>query len=57
MLVAILIAFPGLVTYFLDPKNIQDLDKIEIIVPGPGTNGGGLDKPPAFDLNAPPSFN
>ena len=49
ILVAILIAFPGLVTYFLDPANIQELDKIEIIVPGPGR--GGLDTPPAFDLN------
>ena len=36
ILVGILIAFPELVTYFLDPVNIQDLDKIEIIVPGPG---------------------
>ena len=55
ILVAILIAFPGLVTYFLDPVNIQDLDKIEIIVPGPG--GGGLDTPPAFDLNTAPKFD
>ena len=55
ILVAILIAFPGLVTYFLDPVNLQDLDKIEIIVPG-GPGSDNLGTPPAFDLGTPPKM-
>lgn len=54
ILVALLIAFPEMVTYFLDPEQVLDLDKIEITIPG--APGGGLDQPPAFDLNTPPSF-
>ena len=53
ILVGLLIAFPELVTFFLDADIVQDLDKIEIIVPGPG---GDLGTPPAFDLNAAPTF-
>ena len=57
VLVGLLIAFPGMVTYFLDAKVDVDLDKIEINVPGaPGGSQGGLEAPPAFDLNAPPTF-
>ena len=57
ILVGLLIAFPEMVTYFLDPANIhrprQDRDHRA----RHPANGGGLDTPPAFDLNAPPSFN
>jgi hypothetical protein len=35
----------------------QDLDKIQILVPGGPGSGGELGTPPAFDLNAPPKFN
>ena len=56
ILVGLLIAFPEMVTYFLDVAIDIDLDKIEIQIPGAPGNGGGLDQPPAFDLNAPPSF-
>ncbi len=49
VLVAILIAFPGLVTAFLDADTVVD-PNIEIIVPG---NDGGTDlmAPPVIDLN------
>jgi tripartite ATP-independent transporter DctM subunit len=53
ILVAILIAFPELVTYFLDPAKIKDFDGNFTL---PGTDGGGLDTPPAFDLNTAPKF-
>lgn len=60
LLVAILIAFPQLVTAFLDPAFSGNLDDIRIEVPGgPGStppSGDGLGAPPSFDLNAPPSF-
>ncbi len=56
ILVGLLIAFPGMVTYFLDPVSNVDLDKIEIHVPGPGTDGG-LGTPPAMnDLSQPPAI-
>ena len=70
ILVAILIAFPGLVTYFLDPANVQEIDNIQ--VPGgpgsdlstppefgapPAAEGGTQPAPPANDLSKPPSFN
>ncbi len=52
MLVAILIAFPQLVTFFLDAEIAVDPD-FEITVPG--TSGGtDLTAPPVFDLNQPP---
>ena len=57
ILVGLLIAFPQMVTYFLDPTVTQDLDKIQILVPGGPGSGGELGTPPAFDLNAPPKFN
>ncbi len=53
VLVGLLIAFPELVTYFLDPVVVHDLDKVKIEVPGPG---GGLASPPGMDLAAPPKF-
>ncbi len=65
-LVAILIAFPGLVTSFLDTPAIQDLDKIKIELPplggtGPGTGGAespgglpGLQLPGELNLNGAP---
>ncbi len=55
ILVAILIAFPELVTYFLDPANTQNLDQIEITIPG-GPGSTDLSNPPAFDLGEPPKF-
>ncbi|MGC4024012.1 MAG: TRAP transporter large permease subunit [Mesorhizobium sp.] len=54
MLVAILIAFPGLVTAFVDTNVIQDLDNIKIEIPG--QTGNGLNAPPAFDATTPPKF-
>ena len=58
-MVGLLIAFPELVTYSLDTGSNQDLDSIQILVPGAqgleGT-GGGLANPPAFDLSTPPGF-
>ena len=70
IMVAILIAFPGLVTYFLDPANVQEIDNFQ--VPGgpgsdlgtppefgapPAPEGGTQPAPPANDLSKPPSFN
>ncbi|WP_442581495.1 TRAP transporter large permease [Mesorhizobium sp. ASY16-5R] len=55
ILVGLLIAFPEMVTYFLDTDVVQNLDNFE--VPGaPGSSGDGLSAPPAFDLNAAPKF-
>jgi tripartite ATP-independent transporter DctM subunit len=70
LLVALLIAFPGMVTYFLAPAVQFDLNKIKIEVPGFGSSQ--LSKPPqlgpggkgqpaparpaAPDLSQPPSF-
>jgi TRAP-type mannitol/chloroaromatic compound transport system permease large subunit len=59
-LVAILIAFPELVTSFLSSGNGVDPNEIEIIIPGgPGDDGGGggdLDGPPSFNMGDPPKF-
>ena len=55
ILVGILIAFPQLVTAFLDNGPAVDLDTIQITLPPSG--GVDLGAPPAFDLSAPPSFN
>ncbi len=52
-LVAILIAFPEVVTSFLDIDADVDLDTIQIEVP---QSGGDLSAPPAFDLSAPPTI-
>jgi tripartite ATP-independent transporter DctM subunit len=54
MLVALLIAFPGMVTYFLEPAAIYDLDKVKIELPG--LSGNGLESPPPTGLDAPPKF-
>ena len=54
MLVAILIAFPQVVTALLDADIVVD-PNIEIIVPG--TDGGDLSGPPPMDLSAPPVIN
>jgi tripartite ATP-independent transporter DctM subunit len=54
MLVAILIAFPQLVTAFLEGEVAVDPD-IEIIVPGTGDDSD-LTQPPVIDLNQPPSI-
>ena len=51
ILVAILIAFPGLVTAFLDAPVVVDPD-FQIVVPG--TDDDGLSGPPPMDLSAPP---
>jgi len=57
ILVGLLIAFPEMVTYFLDAAKDVDLDKIEINIPGaPGGAGNGLDAPPTFDLGTPPKM-
>ena len=55
MLVAILIAFPQLVTAFLQDETAVD-PNIEIIIPGTG-DGGDLASPPEIDLNQPPLIN
>jgi len=54
MLVAILIAFPQLVTAFLEGEIAVD-PNIEIIIPG--TDGSDLTSPPVIDLNQPPSID
>ena len=57
ILVGILIAFPELVTYFLDAGTGVDPDSIEIIVPGgPGTGVDPLSGAPQLDLSQPPKF-
>jgi tripartite ATP-independent transporter DctM subunit len=53
ILVAILIAFPELVTAFLAAEIVVD-PNMEIIVP---QSGGGLDGAPVIDLGQPPSFD
>ncbi|MCO6049747.1 TRAP transporter large permease subunit [Mesorhizobium sp. RP14(2022)] len=56
ILVGLLIAFPGMVTFFLDAPTNVDLNSIQITLPPGGETGGGLSAPPAFDLNTPPDF-
>jgi hypothetical protein len=53
LLVAILIAWPGLVTNFLDAEIVVD-PNFEIIVPGNG--GEDLSAPPVIDLSQPPAI-
>jgi tripartite ATP-independent transporter DctM subunit len=55
ILVGLLIAFPQMVTFFLQKGPEVDLDTIQITLPQSG--GGDLSAPPAFDLSAPPSFD
>jgi tripartite ATP-independent transporter DctM subunit len=54
ILVGLLIAFPELVTFFLEADMVQDLDQVQITLPQ--SSGNDLSTPPAFDLTAPPSF-
>ena len=56
ILVGMLIAFPEMVTYFLDAAKDIDIDKIDIQIPGAPGGDNGLGQPPSFDLNTPPSF-
>ncbi|MEO5807965.1 TRAP transporter large permease subunit [Devosia sp.] len=53
ILVALLIAFPQMVTAFLSDGPKVDLDSIQIVLPQQGTGGT---PPPVFDMSAPPSF-
>jgi hypothetical protein len=54
MLVAILIAWPELVTFLLDAETVVD-PNIQIIVPD--STGGDLSAPPTIDLGQPPVIN
>jgi len=56
IMVAILIAWPGLVTDFLGTVNVKEIQDFKV-PGGPGSGGGELGTPPAFDLNAAPKFN
>lgn len=53
ILVGILIAFPGLVTYFLDDEVDVDLNTIEIVLP---PSGGAEPVVPGFQVQPAPSF-
>ena len=53
ILVGLLIAFPQLVTYFLEAPTEVDLDTIQIVLP---PSGGDLTAPPTFSAPPPPSF-
>ena len=55
ILVGLLIAFPEMVTFFLDKDVVQDLDNIHILVPG-ADGATGLDSAPSFGLDTPPQF-
>jgi tripartite ATP-independent transporter DctM subunit len=48
ILVALLIAFPSIVTAFLDAPSTVDLNKIEIDLPSQGEGGTDLSAPPDF---------
>lgn len=52
ILVAILIAFPELVTFFLDKAPEVDLDTVKIVLP----TGGGAAPASGFEAQPPPSF-
>ncbi|UXN62363.1 TRAP transporter large permease subunit [Phyllobacterium zundukense] len=54
ILVGLLIAFPGMVTYFLDSTPAVDLQNIQLNLPS--ALGNDLGNPPSFDLGQPPSF-
>jgi tripartite ATP-independent transporter DctM subunit len=53
ILVGILIAFPELVTFFLDKAPVVDLDTVQIVLP---PTGGEAVPSPAFQAPPPPSF-
>ena len=52
ILVGILIAFPELVTFFLDKAPEVDLDTVQIVLP----SSGGATPAPTFETPPPPSF-
>ncbi len=54
ILVGILIAFPELVTFFLNEGPEVDLSTVEIVLPS--TNTGSPAAPPTFETPPPPSF-
>ncbi|MBZ9655914.1 TRAP transporter large permease [Phyllobacterium lublinensis] len=54
ILVGLLIAFPGMVTYFLEPAAVIDMQDIKLNLPD--APGNSLGSPPSFDLGQPPSF-
>jgi len=54
ILVGILIAFPELVTFFLDKTPEVDLTTVEIVLPPAG--GGATPAAPTFEAPPPPSF-
>ncbi|MCO4317603.1 TRAP transporter large permease subunit [Phyllobacterium sp. 21LDTY02-6] len=55
LLVGLLIAFPEMVTYFLDVAEPVDLKNFQIELPN--APGNDLGSPPSFDLGQPPKFN
>jgi TRAP-type mannitol/chloroaromatic compound transport system permease large subunit len=52
ILVGLLIAFPGIVTFFLEAPADVDLESIEIDIP----SNTDPSAPPAIDLSKPPDF-
>ncbi|HEY7747816.1 MAG TPA: TRAP transporter large permease subunit [Aestuariivirgaceae bacterium] len=56
MLVALLIAFPSIVTFFIDAPSTLNLDTIEVEIPSTDS-GSDLNSPPAIDLSEPPKFD
>ncbi|PZO74584.1 MAG: C4-dicarboxylate ABC transporter [Mesorhizobium amorphae] len=57
VLVGLLIAFPEMVTFFLEEARDIDLNQIQIEIPSGGEDGSSLGAPPSFDLGAPPAFD
>ncbi|MFC3076092.1 TRAP transporter large permease [Shinella pollutisoli] len=55
ILVGLLIAFPEMVTFFLDKDIVRDLDSIQILVPG-ADGSNGLEGAPSFGFEQPPQF-
>ncbi len=53
ILVGILIAFPELVTFFLDKQTVVDLNTVEIVLP---TQQSPTATPPTFETPPPPNF-
>src|SRR5690606_2321170 len=53
ILVGILIAFPELVTFFLEKESTVDLNAIEIVLPSTNT---GAPASPTFEAPPPPNF-
>jgi tripartite ATP-independent transporter DctM subunit len=55
ILVGLLVAFPELVTFFLEKAPEVNLDTVEIVLP-PTSNGGAAPAAPGFESPPPPSF-